>query len=189
LKKNLSIIDNFSASKLVMKPIYGAQWVWVSLVEKDAIYDLSRRETIQSYSDYVIQDFVDFSWGIPWIVDGIHDVRLVVFGKKVVYVLIRVPHGSDFRCNISQDGGYFFIDFADLPMSMQQDALIIIDRLNLFTGWEKYAYSVDIALWVDGKTYLIEFNSAIGLKHLVPAFSSAYADRYLQGIFSLFETD
>jgi glutathione synthase/RimK-type ligase-like ATP-grasp enzyme len=58
----------------------------------------------------------------------------VVFGKKVVYVLIRVPHESDFRCNISQGGDYFFIDFTDLPMNMQQDALTIIDRLNLFTG-------------------------------------------------------
>jgi hypothetical protein len=186
VQKDLSMMELFSSSHVVLKPIYWAQWHWVSLKEKNDIWWFIKDMSLYSYNDWIVQDFIDFSWGIPWIVDGIHDVRLVVFGKKVIYVLVRVPYGSDFRCNISQNGSYFFIDFADLPMCMQKDAKNIIDRLYDFIWWVSCTYSVDIALWIDGKTYLIEFNSAIWLQHLLAESSYVYAERYLQGIFSLF---
>lgn len=184
IQKDPLIIDLFEDTQFVLKPIYGAQWVWVSLVDRNQLEKICFDWHFHSYNDFIVQKFIDTSTGIPWVVDGIHDVRLVVFGKKIAYVLIRVASDGDFRCNIAQDGWFHFVDFSDLPLNMQETWLHIIDKLSPIIWDGSYTYSVDLAYASNKKTYLVELNSAIWLKHLT--YSPLHKNIFLEHLFTMF---
>lgn len=52
--------------------------------------------------NFIVQEYLDMSCGVPGIVEGMHDLRFSIFGKEIFpFVYVRKPAEGDFRSNIS----------------------------------------------------------------------------------------
>jgi glutathione synthase/RimK-type ligase-like ATP-grasp enzyme len=126
-------------------------------VRKIKIHQLSDG-IINHNSWYIVQEMIDSSKWIPWIISSIHDIRFFILGNTLwKSVLLRTPPENDFRCNISQWWSSENIDFSKLPIDMQLFAKNIHKKIhNKF--WIIF-WSIDIVM-ANNRYYLIEFNSS-----------------------------
>lgn len=156
-KLNKSLLDNFVGDKIVIKKIYGFGWKSVYLINKSEIDDFISK--VDDTDNYIVQQFVDFSCWIKWLVDWIHDIRFLVIWDSVPFITIRVPTmNNEFRCNLWQWGKAFYTSIELLP----KELLDIFNEINnnLRQSYWKLIYALDFAKWCDGKYYLIELNTA-----------------------------
>jgi len=58
----------------IIKPNWGTGWNNIKKIKWYELLDYVLKK------DYIIQEILDLSVGIEWIVNGIHDVRFIVFG-------------------------------------------------------------------------------------------------------------
>ncbi len=157
-KINKDNINNFKSKKLIIKPIGWSGGKWVKLLDKKNILDSKERNLTWSY---LVQEFIDLSWGIKWLIDGIHDIRFVVFGKEIRFCVIRYPAKGDFRCNISSGWWALYPNLADIP----KELLDIVKNINnnLLEEFHNCYVSIDFGKGIDEKYYLIEINTSTGI--------------------------
>ena len=152
LKKHLPKIKT---SKIVLKPLIESGGKGIQIInKKDALS--------QAIIDrpYLIQDFIDSSFGVPGINHGMHDLRLVFINDKVIYSYIREPAKGSYLANLSQGGCLKIVPKNKLPKSL----LPIIKQVNeLFATFEPRIYSIDFMFDEKKKPWIVELNSMPGL--------------------------
>lgn len=140
-------------TKLIIKPHQWIWWTWIKIISSNEIEKISKLN-----NDYIIQDFLDLSVWIKWIVEWIHDVRISVFWDEIFgYAYIRTPKEWDFKCNISQGWKDFFIKINDIPKEFINVANNIISYIKKYI-WTWF-YTIDLCntnKWVK----LMELNSS-----------------------------
>lgn len=166
LRKYPEVLDEIKTDMLILKPRRWSMWIGVQKMSKQEVIHEIQTRSPGSWSDLVIQEYIYMNKWIPWIVDGIHDLRIVCFGEKMGFVIVRTPSTGDFRCNIAQEGKQQIISFEQLPVHIQDAAVVISKYIFELIGTKYLYYSIDICHADDGRVILIELNSSIGLKRL-----------------------
>lgn len=122
---------------------------------------------------YLVQEFIDTSGGIPGIVDGMHDLRMVVIEGDIVVSYIRTPPPGKMTANVSQGGQEIEV----LPEQLPAEAKAIVEEVDkVFSKFARRAYSVDVGRNKDGSWKIIELNAKTGLS---PASKGKHYERFL----------
>lgn len=140
---------------VVVKPLAGVAGDNVHIVEPKEVKDLE----IKKYP-VLVQQFIDTSQGIPGLVAGIHDLRVVVQNGEIIDSYIRSPKPGSLRSNLHQGGNY-------IPLTLQQVPNQIVQMSSkidsVFSKYPERCYGADFVLGSDNNWYLIELNSMPGM--------------------------
>lgn len=111
---------------------------------------------------YLAQELIDTSHGIPGIVKGKHDLRIIIVQGEIVSAFVRQPAEGKFVANVSQGGSMRGVEVRTLPASAREIAATI-DRE--FAGFPHRIYSVDLGMDEGSDWKIIELNSQPGLSY------------------------
>ncbi len=169
--------------KVVVKPVGGTWWYGINFYTQK---ELKSPEVYSSYkwteTFHIVQEFKNFTWWYPWLVEGNHDVRIVFKGRKPFMNYIRQPKKWSLKSNIAWWGSQFSIPMKDLPKE-----LLVMSKQIQKKIWikEEDIYTCDFA-WcsTDKKPYLIEINSAPGIRF--PEKDKKYRSKFYKDIAKYF---
>ncbi len=109
---------------------------------------------------YILQEFMDTSGGIPGLVDGMHDLRMVGINGTIVVSYVRAPGKGKKVSNVSQGGTQIDFPLSELP----PDAVDFFKKVDaMFSRFPRRVYSADCGRMKDGSWKVIELNSKPGL--------------------------
>ncbi len=151
LEKELA---KFPSDKMaVLKPAsdFGGKGIFIDYPEK------LKKVTIER--DYVLQEFVDTSKGIKGLVDGLHDLRVVIVEGNIVFAHVRTPKEGSLLANVAQGGGIFEIGLEMIPEYVMNSVRKVQDIID--DKYNKPLYSVDFGISND-RAYVFELNDQIG---------------------------
>jgi glutathione synthase/RimK-type ligase-like ATP-grasp enzyme len=104
------------------------------------------------------QEFMDTSIGVPGLVEGRHDFRMIMCGGELVGCYLRTPKEGEYRANVSKGGTMTYLSVNDIPAEAAEVAHEIDGQ---FSDGPRY-YSVDMAHTPEGWR-LIEVDSLLAL--------------------------
>jgi glutathione synthase/RimK-type ligase-like ATP-grasp enzyme len=159
------VIKKITTDKVVLKPVNGVGGKGVFIVDKETL-DL---EDYALAEPYLAQNFVDSSHGIPGVVEGTHDLRLLFFNDELKLSFVRSAKPGNLVSNISQGGSVEILDVATLPQFLI-DFGYNVDKK--FSRYYPRLYTVDCMV-EKGRPYISEINTSPFLPH--PQF---YGDDY-----------
>jgi glutathione synthase/RimK-type ligase-like ATP-grasp enzyme len=150
-----SAVTKIGGGMIVAKPIDGEEGEGVVIAPAHEI-----ERSVHQYP-YLVQEFIDTSDGIPGLVDGMHDLRIVSVAGQPMLCYIRTPPKGEFRANVSRGGSEIEVPINTIP----EEALRIFRMVDAsFSRFSNRVYSVDMGRDRDGSWKIIELNSKPGLK-------------------------
>lgn len=153
------IMKKIKSRKIVLKPIDQSGGANVIIGEKKYVAEKIKKEKIK-INNWIIQEFIDSSKGIPGIMKGIHDLRIVLVNDDVAYSYFRKPAEGSLLANIAQGGAMEIIPIEKIPNSI----FSILERAkDIFSGFENKLYTIDLMFDEDGKPWIVELNSMPGM--------------------------
>jgi glutathione synthase/RimK-type ligase-like ATP-grasp enzyme len=156
-KKLKSLLPKIKSQKFVVKPISESGGKDVQIMDKEEALG-----KIIFGDDYIIQEFIDSSSGVPGISTStsMHDLRLVFVNETVSYSYLREPEEGSYLANLSQRGSLTIVPPEKLPASL---APIIRYANKTFETFTSRIYSIDLMFDENDKPWIIELNSMPGL--------------------------
>lgn len=152
-QKALKLIDS---STVVIKPVDGECGIGVVIGSK--INALSQIHV--NAFPMLVQEFIDSSSGIPNIVSGIHDLRVVILDGMLQYAFVRSPQSGGLKANVALGGTLKQVDLVEIPKLL----LELVERVdNKMAMFGSRMYSIDMAM-TKTKPLIIELNSRFGLE-------------------------
>lgn len=109
---------------------------------------------------YIAQEFVDTSGGIKGIVEGLHDLRVAIVNKKIVWSHVRTPPKGTYAANVARGGTLTEIGTGKIPEEIFKIVKEISERF--YEIYDNPIYSLDFGMRTDGRPYLFEINDSIG---------------------------
>lgn len=111
---------------------------------------------------FIFQKFVDTSKGVPDIISGHHDLRIIIINGTPILLQAREPKKGELRANISQGGRCFEFSYEDAPIALRS----IVEKVHplIDTAFSSPFYSIDFGIDRDGTPYIFEINDQIGFK-------------------------
>jgi hypothetical protein len=150
-----SVIDRIHTEMMVIKPIFGTEGKGIHVMKKSA-FTLDVLATTQRY---FAQQFVDSSGGVPGIVAGLHDMRLILFNGTAKNSYIRQPKQGSYLANIAQGGSFLHVPIQKIPASALQMAKDIDSHFSQYTP---RLYAIDL-MYEQAIPYLVELNDQPGM--------------------------
>ncbi len=179
-QKNLaSALNKIKTSWVVLKPHNGMKGIGVYAGPKEKAFDFEFSDKKQ-YCQYIAQEFIDTSGGIPGITKGLHDLRVVIVNGEMVWAHVRTPPAGSFRANVAQGGSITELNCSKLPASVKKIALQIAEKF--YEEFDNPIYSIDFGMGEDGPK-IFELNVQIGF----PLWEMRARDRFLQAHVKNFE--
>ena len=86
----------------------------------------------KDWQDVLVQEFIDSSVGIPGIVEGLHDIRVITINGELVFLLVRVPPTGSFLANVSQGGAEVQTSLDKLPPELLKMVAVINEKLSQY---------------------------------------------------------
>lgn len=157
----LDALKHFSNnSLLVLKPAMGLGGKGI-IIEKN--YQLKKRRVPKKL--YILQEFVDTSFGIKNIVKGKHDLRVVVIEGKIVLSHVREPKPGSYLANVAQGGSIREIPIQKIPKEIIDITSEVQKKIDVKYNYP--LYSIDFGN-SNKKPYIFEINDQIGFptKHM-----------------------
>lgn len=105
---------------------------------------------------YLVEEFIDTSGGIPGIVTGSHDFRMLCVRGKLIQAFVRTPPPGGLLPNVAQGGSTHEVPLSQVPASAR-DVFDAVDRK--LTQFADRVYSIDLGLCATGAWKLFELNS------------------------------
>ncbi len=149
----LECLTKINTSKIVIKPLNEEEGNGVFIGDEDYIKKCPKQYPI------LIQEFIDSSNGIPWIIKWIHDLRVAVINGKILYSFIRTPAEWELLANVARGWKLEIIDIKKLPKEVLNITKHIDDKFKKF---DKRFYWIDMAFTNNG-IKIIELNSQLWL--------------------------
>jgi len=146
LKNNLKYIKT---NKIVVKPDVGAGGKGVEIINRNELNKIR----INKYP-VVIQEFIDSSYGMKNLVEGVHDLRIMFFNQEPFLSYIRQPK-SGYISNVSLGGNRNVIPLSKIPNNLKSSLKRIANKLKCFNN---IFYSIDFFFDKNQKFYIIEIN-------------------------------
>ena len=172
-------VQKIATDWVVVKPFNGLQGKGIYIGskggEKDFKFD-------PKYKKYIVQEFVDTSGGVPKIVSGMHDIRVVVINKKLVWGHVRVPQAGKFTSNAAGGGILTELNLNVLPNSIMQVVKKVSE--DFFVKYDNPIFSLDFGIDKDDKPYMFEINDQIGF----PRWEMEKRDNFLNELVINFES-
>lgn len=155
-KKELELIlPKLHSSKIVIKPISESGGKDVQIIKKSEALKVAGIG-----KEYLVQEFIDSSKGVPNVSKKMHDLRLVFVNDKLIYAYIREPKKGSFLANLAQGGSLIIVPKNKLPKNLQP---IIKYAHEIFATFSPRVYSMDFMFDEKGKPWIVELNSMPGL--------------------------
>lgn len=140
---------------LILKPIRSNSWKGIIRITKKEL--LTKEDEFKStWSLYIIQEFIDFSRGIPNITQWMHDLRIMFIWKELVIWTLRTPAIWEFKSNVGLWWSEDLLLLEDIPEELLKIASEILSQIPV---WEISIGSIDF--WyhlASGKWYVFEIN-------------------------------
>ncbi|PIP26395.1 MAG: hypothetical protein COS71_00515 [Candidatus Moranbacteria bacterium CG06_land_8_20_14_3_00_40_12] len=152
LKKILRFL---SSEKIVIKPNSESGGNDIQIVNKKVAL---KKAVIDR--EYLVQEFIDSSGGVPGVSHSMHDLRLVCVNKKIIYCYIREPKQGSYLANLAQGGSLIIVPIKKLPASLRP---IVAYASDIFKIFNPRIYSIDFMFDEKRKPWIVELNSMPGL--------------------------
>lgn len=155
-EKLKKILPKIKSQKFVIKPISESGGKNIYIVDKKNV------DKIAVDREYIVQEFIDSSSGVPGIKTSfsMHDLRLVFVNETLAYSYLREPAIGSYLANLSQGGSLTIVPKEKLPNSLKP----IINYVNeVFETFANRVFSVDLMFDENNKPWIIELNSMPGL--------------------------
>ncbi len=129
----------------------------------------------------LVQEFVDMSAGVKGLANGVHDVRVLMAGNKIIGATLRQPKAGKLHSNVSQGGTEVLLSVDQIPQEVRNMAYEIDSQLPDLPRY----YAQDFAKGKNG-WILMELNKQPGLFRanngpLAQGFINSFA-RYIVGL-------
>lgn len=171
-KQFYSELDGYGDDDLVvLKPNFGASGKGI-VIDKKRIVRERVPEDLEN--GYLVQEFLDSSCGVEGLVDGLHDLRIVVLNGEPILGVVRMPKEGTFIANYSLGGSYFVVESEKIPDGFLDVVWEIYDGI-FRNEFEEVLVSFDMMMTPRG-IKLIEINSSPGL----PNKDSEIMDNYYE---------
>ena len=142
---------------LVLKPLmgYGGEGIIIG----------SKRDflSVPMAIPFIAQEFIDTSHGIPCLMEGLHDFRVIVMNGEIVLSYIRTPPPGKFTANVSQGGKEIEVQQHMIPDEVRS---IIASVEKKFFRFPHPLYSIDMGREVNGAWKVFELNAKPGFSPL-----------------------
>jgi glutathione synthase/RimK-type ligase-like ATP-grasp enzyme len=152
-------LDQTRGARAVVKPLTlsGGENIYIGN-KKDII--LKIEEDGVGLENYIVQDFIDSSGGIPGVMEGIHDLRMVFMNDLLVYSYYRIPAEGELLANLAQGGSMEIVPIDKLPESLVP---IIKKAKDIFSVYSSKIYTMDVMFDEEKRPWIIELNSMPGM--------------------------
>ena len=177
----LHVVTKIQTDKVVIKPTIGAEGEGVHILEKNKITP----KYFSGSTDFLAQAFIDSNDGIPNLVSGIHDIRLVLFNGKVKFCHIRQPKKGSLIANLAQGGNLQYIPLKKVPSELFSIAKSVDSH---FKGFLPRLYTIDF-MYDHDKPYIVEFNDQPGLPYMETNKFDNAATRVQQNLLEILTGD
>lgn len=173
-----TVLPTIPSQRVVLKPVFDSEGKGIHIIDKK---DFSP-SLFSEYEEYFVQEFLDSSSGVPGILKGYHDLRLILFNGEVKNSYIRVPKKGSLLANLAQGGRFVYVSSNRIPESARFLACTIDKK---FSHFSPRLYAVDM-LYEQGKPYLIELNDQPGMPYLEENKYENSATKFHSDLLSLF---
>lgn len=147
-------LSQLPGSIVVIKPEQGNSGDGIFILEKE------RCAALNITYPFLIQEFVDSSAGIPGIMKGLHDLRLIYSDEELVYTYYRTPKSGSYLANLAQGGTQTMINPDDLPASINP----IVEAIQShYSKFQHKIYTIDLIFDQAGVPWIVELNTMPGL--------------------------
>lgn len=147
-------LRHFAQGKVVAKPDRGNSGKGISIMTKHALLKNPPRFPI------LLQEFVDSKTGIPGIMKGLHDLRLIFSGETLLYTYYRSPKKGSYLANVAQGGTQTMVMKEDLPHSVWT---IVKAVQKYYQKYRDKIYTIDLMFDKTGRPWIVELNTMPGL--------------------------
>lgn len=153
----LAELGSFSkASLAVLKPAkgLGGKGIVIDYPEKLA------EKNLEVGHEYVLQEFVDTSAGIPGVITGHHDLRVVIVNGEIVLSHVRTPKEGSLLANVAQGGSIKEVPVKNIPSFI----IDVVEKVQSCVD-EKFdypLYSIDLGIQKEREVFVFELNDQIG---------------------------
>jgi glutathione synthase/RimK-type ligase-like ATP-grasp enzyme len=173
------VVPLIKSDWVVLKPFNGLKGIGIFIGSKS---DALSFKFNKKYNRYIVQEFVDTAGGIPGIVSGKHDLRIVIINGKVVWCHVREPVGKSFLANAAQGGNLTEVDYAKVPASVKS----IVEKISklFYSKFDNPVYSLDFGIDKDGTPKIFEINDQIGF----PKWEMKNRDNFLFSLIDNFKS-
>lgn len=148
------VIEEIPGDMIVVKPTVGSGGKGVEILPEE------EAKKLPVENPTIVQEFIDGSEGIPGIVDGLHDLRLVFVNDKLVYSYVRQPKEGSYLANLAQGGSMFIVDPEELPDSLSP---AVREVQGAFKKYPRKIYSIDFMFDENRRPWIIELNTMPGI--------------------------
>ena len=139
---------------LVVKPVDGEEGKGVMIRQREEI-----ARTPPPFPS-ILQEFLDTSGGIPGLIGGMHDFRIVMLAGEVALAYIRTPPPGERTANVARGGQEIGVALKDIPAGALELAMAVDAKLTRFS---RRIYTIDMGLNERGRWVLFELNTKPGL--------------------------
>jgi glutathione synthase/RimK-type ligase-like ATP-grasp enzyme len=148
-------IAGLDTPTIVLKPTHGESGEGIFFSPKDTF----TFDQIPAGNSYLAQEFLDASAGVPGVMQGVHDLRLVMANGNPVVSYLRIAKEGSLLSNTVQGASVMPITLEQVPAECFPIAQKIDGQLSHFPY---RMYSIDF-MFENGKPYVTELNSRPGL--------------------------
>lgn len=178
LKDLQSLLKAFPVDEyIVVKPSLGIKGNGV-VIDKPG--NISLGDTVDGKS-YLLQEFVDTSRGISGIVDGVHDLRIVIVNSEIIMAMVRVPAQGSLLSNVNQGGNIWEVSLDVIPENIMSIVLDI--KKTIASDFGLATYSLDFGVDISGKPFLFEISDRHGFPRDSMPSSGPFIKKLSQAIF------
>lgn len=141
---------------VVLKPSNGLKGKGIYIGPKEDAYKF----TLLGGRNYIAQEFVDTTKGVPGLTSRAHDLRVVIINGKAVWSHIRIPPVGQYKSNMAGGGSLEEIGLEKIPESV----IKVVQKVSkvLYNRFDNPIYSIDFGITEKGKPYIFEINDQIG---------------------------
>jgi len=178
-KENLaSILPKIRTGWVVLKPFNGLKGLGIFIGSKKEALNF---EFPLKFKKYIVQEFIDSSYGIPQIVSGIHDLRVAIVNQKPVWCHVRIPPQGSFKANAAAGGTLIEVDYDLVPEMVKR----IVKKIakEFYQEFDNPIFSLDFGLDKNGQPWLYEINDQIGF----PRWEMKKRDLFLKELIKNFK--
>jgi len=173
-----SVLPKIKTAWVVLKPYNGMEGIGIFVGPKHKAMDL---QFCEKYPLYIAQEFIDTAGGIPGIVKGKHDLRVVVVNGEVVWCHFRTPPRNEFTANVARGGSITEVDYdKQVPKSIKEIVEQIIPYF--YQKYDNPIYCLDFGMGKDGPK-IFEINDNMGF----PLWEMKNRDKFLKALIENFK--
>lgn len=147
-------IARVKTAEVVVKPQYGFGGTGVQILPP------AEAALLEITEPHVVQSCIDTSGGITGIVEGYHDLRVVLMGNEPVFSYVRTPAPGSKLCNLTQGGAPIIVPVAEIPPAAIEVIQAAQKRFGVFA---QSLYCVDLLFDENQKPWIVELNDSPGI--------------------------